>query len=83
MSVVNIGWEDFHLQSKVFIQEVNFVSEPIGPVTLAGGLFYMHKREAYDPFQVFTLPGPDCSAQQRRTRPVRTIDGPEPNPRSS
>ena len=55
MSVVNIGWEDFHLKSKVFIQEVNFVSEPIGPVTLAGGLFYMHKREGYDPFQVFNI----------------------------
>jgi iron complex outermembrane receptor protein len=55
MSVVNIGWEDFHLKSKVFIQEVNFVSEPIGPVTLAGGLFYMHKREGYDPYQVFNI----------------------------
>jgi iron complex outermembrane receptor protein len=55
MSVVNIGYSDFHIKSKVFIQEVNFVSKPIGPVTLSGGMFYMHKREGYDPYQVFNI----------------------------
>jgi iron complex outermembrane receptor protein len=58
MSVVNLGYSDFHLKSKVFIQEVNFVSKPIGPVTLAGGLFFMHKMEGYLPYQLFNITWP-------------------------
>jgi iron complex outermembrane receptor protein len=53
-SAVNLGYEDFHLQNSNFVQEVNFASNPIGPLTIAAGLFYMHRKEAYDP-QIFHL----------------------------
>jgi iron complex outermembrane receptor protein len=81
MTAVNIGWEDFHMRSRTFIQEVNFVSEPLGPVTLAGGLFFMHKNEGYDPYQVFNItwsglfPGGGADAPSVAPGPGTTLFG--------
>jgi iron complex outermembrane receptor protein len=46
---VEYGQVDLPIKGQVFVQEVNFVSNPIGPVTLTGGLFYMHRKESYTP----------------------------------
>jgi len=53
-TAIHYGQVDLPIKGKVFVQEVNFVSKPIGPVTLQGGLFYMHRNEAYTP-QLFNL----------------------------
>jgi iron complex outermembrane receptor protein len=48
-TAVEYGQVDLPIKGQVFVQEVNFVSNPIGPVTLTGGLFYMHRKESYTP----------------------------------
>ncbi len=49
-SPINIVDFYLHINEHDFIQEVNFSSEKIGPVTIAAGGFFLNKTESYDPY---------------------------------
>jgi iron complex outermembrane receptor protein len=43
------GQVDLPIKGKVFVQELNFVSKPIGPVTITAGASFYYRKESYTP----------------------------------